>query len=134
MADYDLVKYLKKHNLHNWAVEVSNLREAKAERNKLLERVKEAEAANELDRTRVARALTSLNATIKSRMWALEGRGPYEWDDDDYRAEFSIWVEEVEEAAKLFAVIARDWHGCPMDQTEIRHARAMLAVNERGDR
>ncbi|EFO30151.1 alanyl-tRNA synthetase [Roseibium sp. TrichSKD4] len=126
-----LVAYLRQHNLNDWAAIASFLQktssELEAENKDLKVRIKAAEAANELDRSRVARALTALNSAVRGRQWVLEGRGPYEWDDDDYRAEFSLWVDDVQKAAELFAIIARDWHGCPMDATEIRHARAMLA-------
>lgn len=122
----NLVDYLRTHNLHSWAATAAFLIERTKEYDKLAERVKQAEAANERDRSRIPTALTTLHSAVQSRDWVLEGRGPYEWDDDDYRAEFSLWVNDVREAAKMFAKIASDWHGCPMDQTEIRHARAML--------
>ncbi|MBG6177165.1 hypothetical protein IWQ55_004783 [Labrenzia sp. EL_208] len=130
-----LVAYLRQHNLNDWAAIAAflhqNSTELSDENEKLKERMTAAEAANELDRSRVARALTSLNSAVRGRQWVLEGRGPYEWDDDDYRAEFSLWVDDVQKAADLFAVIARDWHGCPLDPTEIRHARAMLAPDSK---
>jgi aryl-phospho-beta-D-glucosidase BglC (GH1 family) len=133
MADTDkamksLVEYLRKHNLHEWAATAEFLRKASNENKLLKDRVVEAEAANELDRSRIPFALAALNTAVHSRDWTLEGRGPYEWDDDDYMAEFSLWVDAVREAAELFAKIAIDWHGCPVSQTEIRHARAMLGA------
>jgi hypothetical protein len=126
-----LVTYLRQHNLNDWASIAAflhkNSNELAAENEKLKERIKAAESANELDRSRIPTALTALNSAVRGRQWVLEGRGPYEWDDDDYRAEFSLWVDDVQQAADLFAKIAIDWHGCPLDETEIRHARAMLA-------
>lgn len=136
MSDTDekmtrLVDYLRQHNLHDWAATAAFLHkisnEHADENEALKKRIKAAEAANELDRSRIPTALTALNGAVRGREWVLEGRGPYEWDDDDYRAEFSLWVDDVRKAADLFAKIASDWHGCPLDQTEIRHARAMLA-------
>lgn len=121
-----LAEYLRKHNLNDWAATASHLARLPAENEALLKRIKEAEAANELDRSRIPTALSALNSAVRSRDWVLEGHGPYEWNDDDYRAEFSLWVDQVSEAVKLFAKIAADWHGCPLDQTDIRHARAAL--------
>lgn len=121
-----LAEYLRKHNLNDWATTAAHLAKLPAENEALLQRIKEAEAANELDRSRIPKAISALNVAVRSRDWVLEGRGPDEWDDDDYRAEFSEWVEEVSEAVKLFVHIAADWHGCPIDPTEIRHARAAL--------
>ena len=129
----ELVDYLRQHNLNTWASLASFLAKSNAalgaENDALEKRVKAAEAANELDRTRIPTALTALNSAIRSREWVLEGRGPYEWDDDDFRAEFGLWVQEVRKASELFAKIASDWHGCPLDETEIRHARAMLTTD-----
>lgn len=122
----DLIDFLRKRNLRIWASEVAHLVDQNKELDLLRKRIEEAEAANELDRSRIPAALTELHAAIRSRDWVLEGRGSYEWDDDDYRAEFSLWVRDVTKAAELFAHIAADWHGCPLDQTAIRHARAML--------
>lgn len=126
----DLIDYLKKHNNHDWAAMVAALKSSnekmQAEHDGLKKRVVEAESANELDRSRIPVAMTELNAAVRSRDWVLDGRGPYSWDDDDYRAEFSLWVQDVKKAVTFFARIASDWHGCPMDQAEIRHARAAL--------
>ncbi len=121
-----LLAYLEKNELHIWANAVKELQQNVGDTEALKERVTAAEAANELDRSRVPDALTTLNAAVRSRDWVLEGRGPYEWDDDDYRAEFSLWVEDVSNAMKPFAQIASDWHGCPKSPAEIRHARAIL--------
>ena len=126
----ELIDYLKKHNNHDWAAIVTALKvnneKMGAENVELKRRVTEAEAANELDRSRIPVAITELNAAIRSREWVLDGRGPYSWDDDDYRAEFSLWFRDVKKAVEPFARIATDWHGCPLDPTEIRHARAVL--------
>lgn len=39
------------------------------------------------DKTGLAAALGQIRATVNGRAWVAEGRGPYEWDDDRYRAE-----------------------------------------------
>ena len=88
----------------------------------------EARAAIERDRSKCAGAVLGLEAALRSREWMLEGRGPYAWDDDDYRREFGAAWEEVRAAFKPFSELARDWTNCPTDPEAIKKARAALAT------
>jgi hypothetical protein len=42
------------------------------------------------DRTGLTRALNMIADEIESRGWLLEGRGPYEWNDDVYKDQAGI--------------------------------------------
>jgi len=126
----ELIEYLKLHNLHDWAatatITMENGLVTASDLCAFTKRAEEAEAANEMDRSRIPVALTELNAAIRGREWVLDGRGAYVWYDGDYREEFRLWVRDVRKASTLFARIAADWHGCPTGMADIRHARDMI--------
>lgn len=84
----------------------------------------EARKALERDRSIVATQINKAHAAIAGRAWLLEGgRGPYEWDDDRFREEFSAGLHEIEAPLEELRKIARDWTNCPTDQAEVNDAR-----------
>lgn len=58
-----------------------------------------AKQAIDRDKTGLSRALLKVQRTVSARMWLLEGRGPYEWDDDRYKDEAGVAMREVVETA-----------------------------------
>ena len=100
--------------------------EITALRARLAEVVKERDAARadlERDRSTVIVAVNSIRDEIASRSWLLEGRGPYEWDDDRYRAEFSAALDAIKMPIEKLRAIGRDWSNCPTDPDAIQAAR-----------
>ncbi len=53
------------------------------------------------DRSGMAKALDAIKKEVRGRLWVTEGRGPYEWDDDRYKA-------EAGEALRAVLLIADD--------------------------
>jgi hypothetical protein len=45
-------------------------------------------------------ALNAILTEIKARAWLREGRGPYEWNDDDYRREAGWCMDAVRKIAE----------------------------------
>ena len=78
-----------------------------------------------LDRDRyiVAIALGTIRKALDGHRWLLEGRGPYEWDDDRYRDEFAAWVRGIEASTGLLAKLARDHGDCTTDTAKVQAAR-----------
>lgn len=99
------------------------------------------------DRYVVAACLGQINAAIDGRVWLLEGRGPYEWDDDRYREEFGDALKSIREAAQPLSIVAWDKSDCTRIEERVkaaRHAarellakpigpRAMIAADVFGD-
>ena len=86
-------------------------------------RAERAEAALERDRTAVITACNKVCEEMAGRAWLLEGRGPYEWDDDRYRQEFSTALRAIEAPIEALRKIGRDWSNCPSDPQSISDAR-----------
>ena len=82
-------------------------------------------AVIERDRSQVAEVLSGVRATFRSYGWLLEGRGPYEWDDDRYKDEAGRAWREVTEKLEALDVLARDWSDCPMTTEEVLAARKL---------
>ncbi|GJD85428.1 hypothetical protein [Methylobacterium haplocladii] len=102
-----------------------------AERNAALAERDEARRALERDRSTVAVTVNKMRESLRGRAWLLEGgRGPYEWDDDRFREEFSQALDEIAAPLDVLRGIARDWSNCPTDQAEIDLARADRAETE----
>jgi hypothetical protein len=80
----------------------------------------------EFDRTAVADCITAANRELDSRHWLTEGRGSYEWDDDQYRGEFLSAGIAIKAAITPLTKIAADWKGCPTTGEAIRAARRDL--------
>lgn len=80
----------------------------------------------EFDRTAVADAVTAVKKELTSRSWLTQGRGPYEWDDDRYREEFSAAGEAILKALEPLEKIAQDWKQCPQTGKGVAAARVDL--------
>lgn len=80
----------------------------------------------EADRTKVAECMTAANRAIDGRYWLTEGRGPYEWDDDRYQAEFHAAAVEIKTALEPLTKIAANWSGCPIKSADVAKARLDL--------
>lgn len=81
-------------------------------------------AANEHDRSKVAVVLHEISTTIAGYRWATEGRGPYEWNDDNYMKVFGEALDAIQKAAEPLKLIAADMSDCPTTPEEIKAARA----------
>lgn len=86
---------------------------------------KDGTLQHKLDRDRyiVAIGLGTIRKALDGHRWLLEGRGPYEWDDDRYRDEFTAWLENVETATGLLAKLAADLSDCATSEADVRAAR-----------
>lgn len=58
-----------------------------------------AAEALDRDRTGLSTALAAIRIVVEGRTWLLEGRGPYEWDDDRYKEEAGAAMREVVQIA-----------------------------------
>jgi hypothetical protein len=72
----------------------------------LEERVKEAEAANEYDRSELCQAIVVMREALRQREWLASGRGCYEYDDDRWYKEFSAAFNEIHAALEGLQRIA----------------------------
>ena len=86
----------------------------------------------ERDRSKLAAGLSALDEVIRRREWLAEGRGPFEWDDDRYRDEFTATAAEIRAAVADLRSIARDWTGCPTDSALIAASRASRVAGAEG--
>lgn len=90
------------------------------------EKVKALSHQLESDRTQVAECITKANNAIGGREWLEEGRGPYEWDDDRWHAEFAAAANEIKESLAPLTAMATNWKDCPMKGEEVAQARVDL--------
>lgn len=75
------------------------------------------------DRYVVAAALGTIRKAINGHRWLLEGRGPYEWDDDRYRDEFADAIRNIEEALEPLTLVAWDKTDCTRIEERVNAAR-----------
>lgn len=75
------------------------------------------------DRYVVAAGITAVESAVRARQWVLQGRGPYEWDDDDYRKEFGLWTEEVYRTMDILRKVSFDKTDCTTDEAKTNAAR-----------
>jgi len=89
------------------------------------ERAEVARLMHVIDRDRyiVAAGITAIETSLRAREWTLEGRGPYEWDDDDYRKEFGLWMKDVYNATDVLRKISFDKTDCTTDPDRVQAAR-----------
>lgn len=80
----------------------------------------------EADRTKLGQAVIGLDGAIAARSWLMEGRGPYEWDDDRYRAEFAEAIGAILDALKPIRQVASSFAGCPETTEAVAQARVDL--------
>ena len=83
----------------------------------------------EFDRTAVADCMTAANMAIDMRHWLTEGRGPYEWNDDNWHKEFYAAALEVKAALEPLTKIAANWKDCPQTTEEVAKARIDLTAD-----
>ncbi|MGA7885251.1 MAG: hypothetical protein WCA44_05865 [Acidobacteriaceae bacterium] len=91
------------------------------------QRARVAEAANELDRRSLWEVIRAIDAEITGRMWLIEGRGSYEWDDDRYRQEFGWAVNALQEKLEPLRKIAHDLNNCPSTEKGVDAVRKLEA-------
>lgn len=80
------------------------------------------------DRYVVAHCLGEIERQIRGREWLTQSRGPYEWDDDRFYAEFADAIEAIRDAVKPLAVVAWDKTDCTRIEERVNAAR--LAARE----
>jgi len=85
--------------------------------------IKRLEAIIERDRTQVAEGVTAIRDVLEGRDWLTEGRGPYEWNDDNWHKEFAYAAEEIRKAVEPLEKIAGDLSNCTKKWEEIQAAR-----------
>ncbi len=90
----------------------------------------EAKAANELDRRSLWAVVRAIDEEITGRMWLIEGRGNYEWDDDKYRQEFGWAVHALQEKLEPLRKIAHDLKNCPETEQGVNSVRKLEAQVE----
>lgn len=76
------------------------------------------------DRYVVAAGIVEITNSIRARRWICEGRGPYEWDDDEYQKEFGAALDEVETVLGILGIISFDKKDCTTDERLVAEARA----------
>jgi hypothetical protein len=99
------------------------------------------------DRTGLAEAIDRMVREAASRMWVTESRGPYAWDDDQYKAEAGIALRAVIEIGKAALRASGDnadaafrpeapkvvmWGGWKMREGRCPPERACLACDRLG--
>lgn len=89
-------------------------------------RILELSQQLEYDRTQVADCLSKANKAIDGRYWLTEGRGPYEWNDDNWHKEFFAAAVEIKTALAPLTKIASSWKDCPQTGEEVAQARIDL--------
>jgi len=99
---------------------------AEAERENRELRAKYA-AILERERTLVAEGVTAIKEAVQGREWLTEGRGPYEWNDDNWHKEFAAAAQEILAAIEPLVKVAADWSNCPQTSEEVNAARAALS-------
>ena len=82
----------------------------------------------EADRTHLHYLTSRLKETLASREWLATGRGPYEWDDDNYRKEFGWALDEINKSLGALEGLAHNLRDCPVDRTAVLTARAPLDI------
>lgn len=80
------------------------------------------------DRYIVAAGTSAIQNVIRGRAWLFEGRGPYEWDDDDYRKEFGAVLADIDKVMDPLRRVAWDKSDCA--NIEARVMAAKLAAGE----
>jgi hypothetical protein len=88
----------------------------------------DALAANELDRRNLHSIVSGIQQEITGRMWLIEGRGSYEWDDDKYRQEFGWAIGALREKLKPLADIASDLTNSPRNESGVERVRKLEAL------
>lgn len=65
------------------------------ERDNLERKVEVLKDALHIDQTGLAAAMAEIEKISSGFAWVANGRGPYEWDDNEYRAEMKRMVDAI---------------------------------------
>lgn len=88
--------------------------------------LKEAEEANECDRSKLIVAYKAMVEALRCREWMASGRGCYEWDDDRWYKEFGAAFDEIHVALEDLRKVAESWTNCPKTSDSVAQARIDL--------
>lgn len=99
-----------------------------------LPEIKRLQAIIERDRTEVSKGVVAMRNVLQGREWLTEGRGPYEWNDDNWYKEFAAASDEMYEALKPLEKIAADLSDSPKTQIEVDAARRAAPSSARTDK
>src|SRR3546814_4213379 len=76
------------------------------------------------DRYVVAAGIVEITNSIRGRRWICEGRGPYEWDDEEYQLEFGAALDEIETVLNILGIVSFDKTDCTREESRVVAARA----------
>jgi hypothetical protein len=94
----------------------------------LFAQIEHQEHVIDRDRYVVAHCVGAIETAARARTWLLEGRGPYEWDDDRYREEFGDALRSIEQAAQPLKIVGWDKSDCTLLEERVNAAK--LAAKE----
>jgi hypothetical protein len=94
------------------------------------DQLKAAQFALERDRTKVAECITAVRKELQGYDWLIEGRGCYEWSDDRWHDEFRKSSAAIYKAIEPMVKIAADWTNCPMNEQDVKAARAAIPAQK----
>jgi hypothetical protein len=80
----------------------------------------------ERERSKVAEGVKVIKDAVIHRDWLTEGRGPYEWNDDNWHAEFAAASKEILTALEPLEKIAADLSDCPTKWEDVLAAHEDL--------
>src|SRR3546814_4400539 len=72
----------------------------------------------------VAAGIVEITNSIRGRRWICEGRGPYEWDDEEYQLEFGAALDEIETVLNILGIVSFDKTDCTREESRVVAARA----------
>ncbi len=87
-------------------------------------RIAELEELIEGERSLVEKAVRACKEAIGRRIWLMESRGSYEWDDDRFRSEFAQALNEAKDPLDKLSKVAYDRSNCPEATERARKAQA----------
>lgn len=86
--------------------------------------LKRLQAVIERDRTKFSEVVTAIRHAVEHRDWLTEGRGPYEWNDDNWHKEFAAAGKEILGILEPLGKIAEDLSDSPKTHDEVLAARS----------
>lgn len=99
-----------KRALHCLPCAVAGLQASRMAASSEGEEIKRLKCVIERDRTKVAMAVAAIQKAVDSREHLREpGRGPFEWDDEQYQREFGDALDEISVPVDALRKIAHDW-------------------------
>lgn len=88
-----------------------------------------AKGRKSVDRRTLWSVVSAIDAEISGRMWLIEGRGSYEWDDDTYKKEFGWAIHALQEKLEPLREICHDLPNCPETEKGVDSVRKMEQEN-----